>query len=94
MTVTLRLPPDLERCLLAEAESRGVPLDALLEMLIWQFATTSVHSSSGATDGMMVKLGDGMWALRTGYPISADTVNDTIDTLRRERNLGNLGLFG
>jgi predicted transcriptional regulator len=35
--------------------------------------------------GIMVKLDDGMWALRTGHPISADTVSDTIDALRHER---------
>ncbi|SPE33838.1 hypothetical protein SBA6_300047 [Candidatus Sulfopaludibacter sp. SbA6] len=40
----------------------------------------------------MIKLDDGMWALRTGHPISADTVNDTIDALRRERDLFSIGI--
>jgi hypothetical protein len=85
MTVTLSLPPDIEQALLAEAESRGLSLDALLEELIRQHAAASVQSSGSDGDGIMVKLDDGMWALRTGHPISADTVNDTIDALRRER---------
>ena len=49
MTVTLRLPPDIEQDLLAEAESRGVSLDALLEALIRQYAATgSVHAKAAA----------------------------------------------
>jgi hypothetical protein len=34
-----------------------------------------------------------MWALHTGHPISADNVNETIDALRSERDLINLGTF-
>jgi hypothetical protein len=93
MTVTLSLPPDIEQGLLAEAESRGLSLDALLEELIRQHAAASVQSSGSDGGGIMVKLDDGMWALRTGHPISVDTVSDTIDALRRERDLSNLGLF-
>lgn len=91
MSVALRLPPDIEQNLLAEAASRGVSLDALLETLLRQFAAAGVHSPDSGTGGIMVKLDDGMWALRTGHPISADTVNDTMEALRRERDLGNLG---
>ena len=40
MTVTLDLPPQVEQAYLAEAASRGVPLDALvLEVLIAQQPT-------------------------------------------------------
>ena len=90
MTVTLHLPPDIERSLLAEAEARGVSLDALLEMLLRQFATAA-QPGQPATEGTIIQLDDGMWALHSGHPISALTVNDTVDALRRERDLINLG---
>ena len=89
MTVTLSLPPEIEQGLLAEAESRGVSLDALVESLIRQHAAANVQPSGSDDRGVMVKLDDGMWALRTGHPISVDTVNDTIDDLRCERDLSN-----
>lgn len=92
MTVTLQLPPDIEHSLLAEAEARGVSLDALVEMLLRQFATTATtQPGQPATEGTIIQLDDGLWALETGHPISAETVNDTIEALRRERDLMNLG---
>jgi hypothetical protein len=84
MTVTLSLPPEIEQGLLAEAEARGLSLDALLESLIRQHAATSVQPSGSSGSGTMVKLEDGMWALRTGHPISVDTVNDTSGRTKAE----------
>jgi hypothetical protein len=92
MTVTLQLPSDIEQGLLAEATSRGMSLDALVEMLIRKFAAAAVTPATDA-GGSMVRLEDGMWALSTGHPISSDTVNETIDALRSERDLGNLGIL-
>lgn len=68
-------------------------LDTLLETLLRQFAVAGVEQPArpGAEENM-IKLDDGMWALRTGHPISADTVNDTIDALRRERDLFSIGI--
>jgi hypothetical protein len=34
MTITLELPPETEASLLAQAEARGLPLDAFLKILI------------------------------------------------------------
>jgi hypothetical protein len=92
VTVTLNLPPDIEHSLLAEAEARGVSLDALLEMLLRQFAAAN-QPDQPTTEGTIIQMDDGMWALHSGHPISAETVNDTIDALRRERDLSNLGMF-
>lgn len=88
MTVTLNLPPDVEQAYLAEAQAQGVPLDELVrEVLI---ARQPVHPGRAAAS--LVKLDDGMWALRSSESLSVDTVDDTIDALRRERDLSNFGL--
>ena len=50
MNVTLCLPPDIEQGLLAEAESRGISLDALLEALIRQYAATGVYPFRSVPD--------------------------------------------
>jgi len=92
VTVTLHLPPDIEHALLAEAEARGLSLDVLLEILLRQF-TTAARPDEPTTEGTIIQLDDGMLALHSGHPISAETVNDTIDALRRERDLNNLGTF-
>jgi hypothetical protein len=92
VTVTLHLPPEIEHGLIAEAEARGVSIDVLLEMVLRQFTFSSgVQSQEPTVEGQLVRLDDGMWALRTGHPISADTVDDTIEAVRRERDFVNLG---
>ena len=87
MTVTLNLPKDVEQAYLAEAQAQGVPLDALVRDVL--IAGRPVPA--GGTRAALIKLDDGMWALQSGAPLSGDTVNDTIDALRRERDLSNLG---
>ncbi|MBL8229062.1 MAG: hypothetical protein JNL98_11315 [Bryobacterales bacterium] len=87
MTLTLNLPPHIEQAYLAEAQAKGVPLDELvLEVLIARQPVPPDQSHPS-----LVELDDGMWALRSGQPLSVETVNDTIDALRRERDLGNSG---
>lgn len=87
MTLTLNLPPHVEQAYLAEAQAKGVPLDELVrEVLI---ARQPVPPDQSAAS--LVKLDNGMWALRSGQPLSVETVNEAIDALRRERDLGNFG---
>jgi hypothetical protein len=86
----VNLPPDLEQEILAEAQAKGVSFDELIETLIWQHAAGCFRDAPQEVAGRMVQLEDGMWALRTGHPLSADTVNDTIDALRLERDIHNL----
>lgn len=87
MTVTLHLPPDIEQAYLAEAQAQGVPLDELVRAVL--IARQPVLATG--TTATLVKLEDGMWALRSGAPLSTETVNATINALRRERDLDNLG---
>jgi hypothetical protein len=87
MTLRLNLPPHVEQAYLAEAQAKGVPLDDLVrEVLI-----ARQPALSGQAAASLVKLDDGMWALRARQPISGETVNEIIDDLRRERDFGNLG---
>jgi len=87
MTLTLNLPPHVEQAYLAEAQAKGVPLDELVREVLIAMQPVA----SGQAAGSLVRLDDGMWALRSGEPLSVETVNDTIDALRRERDLGNFG---
>jgi len=92
MNITLNLPPDLEQEILAEAQAKGVSLDELIEDLVRQHAAGQFSDAPQTPAERLVQLEDGMWALRTGHPLSADTVDETIDALRLERDIHNLGM--
>ena len=87
MTLTLTLPPHVEQAYLAEARAQGIPLDELVRAVL----IAQQPMIAGSEAASLIKLDDGMWALRSGHAISAETVNDTIDALRLERDLGNFG---
>ena len=88
MTVTLNLPPDIERAFLDEAEAKGLPLDEFLrDILVSQArnehgrrSTSAVHASARlATEA-------GVPVLCAGEPIDLDVVDETLDAIRRERD--------
>lgn len=89
MAVTLNLPPDVEQAYLAEAQAKGVPVDQLLRDFL---IAGQPNPSCSPDQGSLERLNDGMWALRSSQPISVETVNEVIETLRRERDSGNPGL--
>jgi hypothetical protein len=91
MTVTLHISAELERSLMLEAEARGVSLDFLVETAVRRFADSVAQPFEKNSEGNLVRLEDGMWALRTGHRISNDAVNDAIEELRREREIYNTG---
>jgi hypothetical protein len=89
MSITLDLPPEIEAALVAEAEARCVPLDNLLEEVIRRFAEMNTPVQPH-TAGRLQKEG-GIWVLSTGEPMPSDVVQDTLNAIRQERDLGNLG---
>ncbi|HUQ92736.1 MAG TPA: hypothetical protein VM120_13735 [Bryobacteraceae bacterium] len=91
MTVTLQLSPDIEARLREEARARGVSLDMLLERLAIGFAHASRKEEPQSTAAYMFQMKGGICALEVGRRISADDVNTTLDALRLERDLLNLG---
>jgi hypothetical protein len=90
MSITLHLPPEVEAGLLAEAKARGVPVDNLLEEVIRRFAERDTPIESPRATGRLVQE-SGVWVLSTGQPIGPEVVQDTLDAIRQERDLGNLG---
>jgi len=92
MSITLHLPPEIEAGLLAVAEARGVSVDNLLQEVIRRFAERDTPIQSPRAAGRL-ELEDGVWVLNTGQPISPDIVQDTLDAIRQERDLDNLGPF-
>ena len=90
MSITLHLPPDIEAGLLAEAEARGMSVDNLLQEVIRRFAERDAPLQTPDQVGTWEQE-DGVWVLSTGQPMSPDVVQDTLDAIRRERDLSNLG---
>jgi hypothetical protein len=89
MSITLHLPPEIEAGLIAEAEARGVPVDNLLEEVVRRFAEVNIPVQPSAAGRLQKEAG--AWVLSTGEPMSPDLVQDTLNALRQERDLGNLG---
>lgn len=90
MSITLHLPPEIEAGLSAEAEARGVPVDNLVEAVLRQFAERDVIIPSPRTIGRLERE-YGVWVLSTGEPMAPEVVQDTLDVIRRERDLSNYG---
>ena len=100
MTVTLNLPPDVERAFLAEAQTRGLTLDEFISaMLVSQSpakqapSTKAIGSSTAASRFFPLEQEDGVPVLRTGQPLNPSVIDDTLDMIRRERELSMLGTF-
>jgi hypothetical protein len=96
MTVTLTLPPDVERAFLAEAEARGLSLDEFIgAVLASRIAEQQgyIRSANTVSRPFPLEQEDGVPVLRTGQPIAPSVVDDTLDLIRRERERTMLGSF-
>ena len=94
MVVTLNLPPDIERAFQVEAEARSLSLDEFLsEVLLSRAVDVDVvgqHACTGTVSPRMV-FEDGVPVLRTGHPIEISVVDETLASIRRERDDAILG---
>ena len=92
MAVTLNLPPDIERAFQVEAEARGLSLDEFLSEVVLSRAE-DVAGQCAVTGSVSARLvfEDGVPVLRTGHPIGISVVDDTLDSIRRERDDAILG---
>jgi hypothetical protein len=86
MTVTVDLPPKVEQAYVAAARAKGVSVDVLV-------ADVLVSNAPAADSSQHPELIEehGIPVLRTGQPLDASVVADTIDMIRRERDLSVLG---
>lgn len=91
MTLTIELPSEIEAGLIARAQARGLPLEQYVRrFLVEQFTETNPAPSSAGATGVLEKEAN-VWVLRTGQPIAAAAVDDTLNAIRQERDLANLG---
>jgi hypothetical protein len=93
MTVTLNLPPHVEQAFIGEAASRGLTPDQFLsEVLLtraaWQHSRISAGTESSSPP---LQMEDGVPVLRTGQPMALQSVNDTLEQVRLERDLSSFG---
>jgi hypothetical protein len=92
MTVTLNLPPDIERAFRCEAQARGLSLDEFLSEVILSRAER-VAGQFTVTASLSAQLvhEEGVPVLRTGQPIGISVVDETLDRIRRERESAIIG---
>jgi hypothetical protein len=92
MTVTLNLPPDIERAFQGEARARGLSLDEFLSEVILSRAE-NVTGQSAVASSLCAQLvhEEGVPVLRTGQPLGIFVVDETLDRIRRDRESAILG---
>jgi hypothetical protein len=87
MTVTVNLPQNVEQAYVAAARTKGVSVDALVADVL---VSNAPLTESAQHPELIEELG--IPVLRTGQPLDLSVVADTIDIIRRERELSVLGL--
>jgi hypothetical protein len=95
MTVTLNLPPDVERAFMGEAASKGLTPDqlaseVLLKRAAWQHADVSTGAESPFA---VLQMEDGVPVLHAGQPMALPVIGDTLELVRSERDLNSFGTF-
>jgi len=75
MTLTLNLPPQVEQAYLAEAQSRGIPLDAIVEVVL--IAGQPTHLKAGT----VFEQGLGLF----GSPEDAALLDEVVSIAYEER---------
>jgi len=86
MTVTINLPQNVEQAYLAAARTKGVSVDALVTDVL----VSNAPVSDSAQRPELIEE-EGIPVLRTGLPLEPPVVSDTLDAIRRERDLSVLG---
>lgn len=89
MAVTVHLPENVERAYAAAARDKGISVDALVKDVL----ISHVPVAEMAQGAELIEE-NGIPVLRTGQPLEPSIVNDTLDAIRRERDLGALGQRG
>jgi hypothetical protein len=89
-TMTLHLRPETQARLEANAAALGLSVDDYLEALVERDALP-VSQEESAPSGAQFQQEHGIWVYRTGDPMPALLVDDTLDAVRREREARLLG---
>ena len=92
MTVTLNLPPDVERAFQGEAQARGLSLDEFLSEMILSRTELAASFAVAAPSPTRIVHEEGVPVLCAGQPIGISDVDETLDRIRQERERAILGL--
>ena len=88
--MTINLPQTIELAYLAAAQREGVSIDALATQVLVSHVP---DASSTPTARLELVEEKGVLVLRSGQPIDLAVVNETIKSIRLERDLLARGLF-
>ena len=93
MTLILNLPEQIEKAYRIVAQSKGVSIDVLVSNLL--LLHVPIVESQERVDSSQPQLVEefGVTVLQTGYPMDQSVINETLDLIRRERDLVALGQF-
>ena len=86
MTLNVHLPEKVEQAYQAAARTKGVSVDTLVADVLVSHAPPA---ESAASPVLFEE--HGIPVLRSGQPLDPSVVADTIDAIRRERDLSLLG---
>ena len=93
MTLTLNLPEQIEQAYRIVAQSKGVSIDALVsDLLLLHVPVVESQEQVVSSEPHLIEE-FGISVLRTGYPMELSVINETLDLIRRERDLVALGQF-
>ncbi len=93
MTVTVDLPQHIELAYIAAAEAKGVPVDVLVRDVLLSHLCDAQAVPETISPAHQWVEEDGVSVLRTGQRISSASVDQTLDQIRRERDLTILGQY-
>ena len=93
MAVTIHLPQNVEDAYLIAAQAKGMSLDMLVSDVLLSHVPVTETQQRDLPSGPQLIEEHGVTVLHTGQPLSASTVNDVLESIRREREFAALGPF-
>lgn len=86
MTVTINLPQHVEQAYTVAAQTMGMTVDALVtDILVSHVPLAKSEPQAEWIDEQ------GIPVLRTGQPIDLSVIDDTLESIRRDRDYAHLG---
>jgi len=91
MTVTVNLPQSVEQAYIIAARAKGVSVDTLVSDVLLSHVPEAGQQATASGQQLIEE--NGVTVLRTGQPLSASVVKDTLESIRLERDFAALGSF-
>ena len=85
MTLTIKLPDQIERAYFAAAEERGVSMETLVAELLVTNSPVLLDQGNDLPQNPQWIQEMGIPVLRTGIPLPVSAANETLDRIRLER---------